>query len=342
MLTSELYAAAKGEINGERRKRISHALFSVLKGGRSLDEVLADIGVVSRRANIPKPPQGTKVVVSGFELAAISESKNIPGQSAIFISEIGLESLEYQKIAFRAPMGFQLPGNNLYLIPDLGLDELQNPEQLHALMFGFNAAFSELSKGIVRIDISDAEGRPVGTGSGVLVKSADEIILVTCAHCLISGGALVGKVELFAGEVSLKLEGVWFNENVDLAICKVSSKEDIPFLGLSAASALSKIFAAGYPRLFMGQGNPLLVHSGEVNGFVGRAGSNSRLGIMSCQVSPGNSGGPVFGENGLCVGIVSRHIENRYGDSLMRHNAFLPIEEIFFVWEERDFVEVVL
>jgi Do/DeqQ family serine protease len=143
-----------------------------------------------------------------------------------------------------------------------------------------------------------------GLGSGVIV-SADGYIL-TNNH--VAGDADEINVRLF-DKTDHKAKLVGKDPLTDLAVIKIETDEDLPFLKLGD----SKKVRLGEPVLAVG--NPLGLTSTVTSGIVSALGRNiriiqSRYGIedfiqTDAVINPGNSGGPLLNTRGEVIGINS-------------------------------------
>lgn len=117
--------------------------------------------------------------------------------------------------------------------------------------------------------------------------------------------------------------------HLDMALMPVTCSEAaIPIYPVGEASVLSRTITLGYPRIATTDGPYLLAHGGELNAIVSSYYGEQRL-IISNAVAPGNSGGPVLNEAGLCVGMVVASFETAYeGGSISSANAAIPSSAI--------------
>ena len=70
---------------------------------------------------------------------------------------------------------------------------------------------------------------------------------------------------------------------------------------------LDQVVSVGFPRIPMADSQYALSHRGEVNGNISTISGDNLL-IISCNVNPGNSGGPILAVDGTCVGIVTQSL----------------------------------
>ncbi len=111
----------------------------------------------------------------------------------------------------------------------------------------------------------------------------------------------------------------------DLAILKIEEMiYDIPYsIGNDIVDVAEKVYSYGYPLSFV-LGNELKYSSGEINGKTGFDGDLRYL-QHTATIQPGNSGGPLFNENGDIIAI------NTLGTSLAMDD-FLGIDTENMFW----------
>ena len=136
--------------------------------------------------------------------------------------------------------------------------------------------------------------------SGTAFVISSDGYLATCAHVV--GEAKKVDVVLNGREMVAKVVEV--NAVLDLALLKVdaSSLRPIPLADSAKVLQGSKINAFGFPLSDV-LGEKLKVTTGVVSGFMDNVGGCRNL-QFDAKVNPGNSGGPLVGESGNCLGIV--------------------------------------
>ncbi len=116
--------------------------------------------------------------------------------------------------------------------------------------------------------------------------------------------------------------------SVDLAAMPVEcSKGPIPIYPVGEARVLARTITLGYPRIATAADTYVLAHGGELNAVVTAFDKQDYL-IISNVVAPGNSGGPVLDESGICVGMVVRSFETKHEGGVSSANAALPATAI--------------
>ena len=135
----------------------------------------------------------------------------------------------------------------------------------------------------------------------------------------------------FNGLASYKaLSPTWrFHPERDLAAMPVSTAPTItPIYSLGAAVILSRTISLGYPKISSTDQAYLLAHNGELNAIVTSYLDRKQYLIISNDVAPGSSGGPVLDDAGLCIGMVVRALEGKYEDGVSKANAAIPASDI--------------
>ena len=159
-----------------------------------------------------------------------------------------------------------------------------------------------------------------GSGTGFLVDSKGSI--ATNHHVL--GDKPTGvKVKLHDGTFAAKVWLEWSDAEADLAIIRISTSK-LP----------SPVKLADSDKVKVGEqaiaiGNPLGLDHTLTDGVVSsrRVFRGKKMIQMSTPVSPGNSGGPLFMNNGEVVGVVSQQVGGFMGRA-QNLNLAIPSNEL--------------
>ncbi|WP_306114547.1 MULTISPECIES: serine protease [unclassified Roseovarius] len=120
----------------------------------------------------------------------------------------------------------------------------------------------------------------------------------------------------------------YFHTKLDLAAMPVTiSGNPIPIFPHGSAPVFSKTITLGYPHVARTKEAYLLAHAGELNAVVETYHNEPRL-LISNMVAPGNSGGPILDEAGLCIGMVTDALEAKHNKDSYNVNAALPAHVI--------------
>lgn len=158
--------------------------------------------------------------------------------------------------------------------------------------------YQRASPSVVRVNVRNARNKVVGIGSGFFVR--DDSTVATNFHVIDCASS--AEVVLEDGTQLPVLGILGFDEQSDVAILKVSDpKKGIRPIALGSEQLPpkgTKVYAIGAPA---GLDNSL--SDGLVSGH---RKIDGRTWIQfTAPISPGSSGSPVFGEDGLIIGIVT-------------------------------------
>lgn len=147
------------------------------------------------------------------------------------------------------------------------------------------------------------------TGSGFALNK--EGYVLTSFHVISDARTIYISNEKFE---QLKMKVVYTNPKLDMAVLKVETDTfkgfgDMPFtFRNSVLDPGEKVYTLGYPR------EDMVFGEGSVSSYTGYEGDTSAYQI-SIPVNPGNSGGPLFDNQGNLVGIISGRNSSAVGAS---------------------------
>jgi hypothetical protein len=176
-------------------------------------------------------------------------------------------------------------------------------------------------------------GGDIHTGTGFLVSCKHGLVIVTAKHNVDHDKAIKFDGFHTDGDQIYRAEKEqWMLHGTqDIAFMPVSVEPTASVVPLSLSplvTTLAKTITLGYPKIARSNGPYLLAHGGEINAIVATYTAETRL-IISQMVAPGNSGGPVLDESGMCVGMVVEALEAKYDqDRIIATNAALLASQI--------------
>lgn len=204
---------------------------------------------------------------------------------------------------------------------------------LHGKLFVLN----KYKNSIVHLAILDIQGGEA-SGSGFLYHlNAGQVslkLIITNKHVVRASGdgQVVEKIHSIKKASSEKAEysvsDVYYSDQYDLAALVVTSPTNFPCMRLDHTFLLQDIITAGYPKVSVANENPLLFHSGQINGAILNRFDGNSYHVIDANVAPGNSGGPVLNEIGGVVGLVSLSSIGRYEDGLETHHLMISASTI--------------
>ncbi|WCK01539.1 S1 family peptidase [Agrobacterium tumefaciens] len=170
------------------------------------------------------------------------------------------------------------------------------------------------------------------TGTGFLstIVGGNKHVIVSAKHNVDpSDGIEFHSLSQPEGNTYKPTSGKWIlHSTLDLALLEVTfSHTAIPLFAVGLPSVLQRTITLGYPRIATTADTYLLAHGGELNAVVDTYYGEKRL-IISNLVSPGNSGGPVLDEAGLCLGAVVNSLETKHDGGIEKASSAIPAHEI--------------
>jgi len=155
------------------------------------------------------------------------------------------------------------------------------------------------------------------TGTGFFIDRRG--YLVTNYHVIENGNTFEIDVTKKGNTKEYKAEIVSVDKQNDLAILKINDNTFSPLLTLNynfkteIQAVGSSVFTLGYP-LTQIMGNEIKFTDGKISSKSGFQGDITTYQI-SVPVQPGNSGGPLFDEQGNLVGIISSGVNKQLADN---------------------------
>lgn len=147
------------------------------------------------------------------------------------------------------------------------------------------------------------------TGSGIIFSSSGYIL--TNYHVIENSNKFIVELNTPTGKVSYNTELVLQDKENDLAIIKIKDDQfkELPPINYSfkengALDVGGAVFTIGYPHALSGMGKEAKFTDGKISSKTGYNGSMNSF-QTSIPVQPGNSGGPVFNENGQLIGVIN-------------------------------------
>lgn len=171
--------------------------------------------------------------------------------------------------------------------------------------------FADVAPSVARVNVMDASGRMVGSGSGVVI---DDGVLLTSCHVATVGAKLTAKL----GESVLPATVALADEVYDLCRLNVPGMRapPVPIGSVETLRTGQRVYAIGAP-----QGLELTLSEGIVSAL--RKVEGGTVIQTTAPISPGSSGGGLFDASGRLVGVMT--FQHRYGQNL---NFALPADWI--------------
>ena len=171
--------------------------------------------------------------------------------------------------------------------------------------------FADVAPSVARVNVMDASGRMVGSGSGVVI---DDGVLLTSCHVATVGAKLTAKL----GESVLHATVALADEVYDLCRLNVPGMRapPVPLGSVDTLRTGQRVYAIGAP-----QGLELTLSEGIVSAL--RKVNGGIVIQTTAPISPGSSGGGLFDASGRLVGVMT--FQHRYGQNL---NFALPADWI--------------
>jgi S1-C subfamily serine protease len=212
---------------------------------------------------------------------------------------------------------------------------------LENAVWGIDFVFAKYAKATPAILVDKGGSEHIGTGSIVRFGSPTnhKFFLLTSRHVVDkTSGIIVRRIEIH-NEVLTDFVGDWhLGSSDDLAAIEVAWMSDAPYFCIDyEVHPLERVTSLGYPKIPFADDAYLAFHSGEVNTAF-RTTSREETFLISNQVGPGSSGGPVMDSKGYLVGVAAKAFQGKMepdAEYLINWNAAITFKRV------RDFLESV-
>jgi S1-C subfamily serine protease len=170
-----------------------------------------------------------------------------------------------------------------------------------------------MAPAVVFIGKADSRGEVTSIGSGFVTDPSG--VIVTNFHVIDGAEGLLVKMK--DGEIYDRVDVLDYDRRRDIAVLKIRAFKSLPSLALSdrEIDPGEEAVAIGNP-----EGLEHTVSTGVVSAF--RQAEGYRLMQISVPISPGSSGGPLFGLDGKVIGITTAGIVSQGAQNL---NFAVPI-----------------
>ncbi|HQQ93983.1 MAG TPA: trypsin-like peptidase domain-containing protein [Bacteroidia bacterium] len=152
------------------------------------------------------------------------------------------------------------------------------------------------------------------TGSGVIISSTG--YLLTNHHVVENSQKFVVEINTPNSSQEYKAELVKVDKENDLAVLKINdpafkNMENLryAFKESGTLEVGSSVFTLGYPLALNGMGKEVKFTDGKISAKTGYEGAMNTF-QTTVPVQPGNSGGPVFNNQGQLIGVINASVKN--------------------------------
>lgn len=164
---------------------------------------------------------------------------------------------------------------------------------------GFPAVRSTFESSVVHLTVET--GRGVANGSAFFIRPE---LLLTARHC-VDDAANAGSVTLhWHGSEVKPIKLIFPTSDADVAAMLLPTPVDVRPTRVREPSLLEPVLTLGFPVL-QGLHPSLMASAGELAGVGTAYLDGNDYWITTCAMTGGSSGGPVIGEDGCVVGVVS-------------------------------------
>jgi S1-C subfamily serine protease len=199
---------------------------------------------------------------------------------------------------------------------------------------GTGYTYAKYSKATPALIVEKDDVEHIGTAAVIRfgTPKRNKYYLVTNRHVVDAAqGVKLKRVEFLENAI-LECPTKWnFCSTDDIAAVQIDEGASAEFFCLCHdAHLLDKVVTFGYPKIPFADRNYLAVHSGEINAVFGTT-SKEEMFLISNQVAPGSSGGPVVDEKGFLAGLTAKAFQGKMepdADFLISWNAAVTFKRI--------------
>lgn len=200
------------------------------------------------------------------------------------------------------------------------------------VVIGINSSIIRYFDSVPAIFVEKDGNKYTGTGFVASTKiNSKKCVIVTAKHNVNSEEG-VRFIDFGPSNdiIFNRIKQKWIlHPNEDLAAMPIQYESGpIRMYPVSHAKVLSRTVTLGFPQIGTSDGPYLLASSGELNAIIKTYYGEERL-IISNAVQPGNSGGPVLDEAGLCMGMVVSAFEAKHEGGVSVINSAIPSKVIY-------------
>jgi len=224
------------------------------------------------------------------------------GEKCFFSVNSEIQYKDESKRLFGNNFGFVLSGNAKLRIDKFTIKEVN---------------FSSMA-GNTPKDVAPSDRDVKATGTGFFFSGSG--LMLTNYHVIEGSKKLVVEVNDNSNKLVYGAEVVLEDKENDLAILKIKDDNfkafpeiNYSFKENGALDVGSSVFTIGYPHALSGMGKEAKFTDGKISSKTGYNGSINSF-QTSIPVQPGNSGGPIFSENGQLIGIINAKFKD--GDNV--------------------------
>ncbi len=130
--------------------------------------------------------------------------------------------------------------------------------------------------------------------------------LLTCAHVIRD---MAVSEQQYLRDQHFTVTDTLAHESIDIGLVKTLEELPVtPGLSFRDPRVGEPVFTIGYPRIPLSKESSLILHRGEITNPEMTMMSGDKIFTYSAIARPGNSGGPIVGEHGSVIGVVTHEL----------------------------------